>query len=148
MTASVTPVEESPASISIVLDVRSALAWTNARITVVKRQIRHRHDDTEWWATQGTEARWAQRERETLRQVANLLHVERATSRGRLHGFATLEEQRAWLAKMEKLTCYRAAAYLHVPKDSTLVALRAGQVTQEREADRAEGIDARADKVL
>ena len=116
-----------------VLDVRSLLAWTNARIRVVKQLRRHRHDDAAWWAERGTDARATHRERETLRQVANLLHVERATSRGRLHGFATLDEQREWLARMERQTCWRAADYVHVARESTLIALRAGHVVQERD---------------
>jgi hypothetical protein len=115
-----------------VLSARSLLAWTNARLVVVKRLMRHRHDDVAWWAEQHTEARWIQRERETLRQVANLLHVERANTRGRLHGFATLEEQREWLAKMETHKCWRAADYLGISRDSTLVELRAGRVSRER----------------
>jgi hypothetical protein len=38
-----------------------------------------------------------------LKDLATVLHVARATRRGRIHGtwFANLDEQRAWLAKRE-----------------------------------------------
>ncbi|MFN0252102.1 MAG: hypothetical protein ACKV2T_34825 [Kofleriaceae bacterium] len=130
--ASIAPATDGLASGRVrVLDVRSLLAWTNARIVVVKQLRGHRHDDDAWWEERQTTAREVQRERETLRQVANLLHVERATKRGKLHGFATLDEQYKWLARWEKHTCWRAADYLHVARDSTLIALREGRVTHE-----------------
>ena len=148
MTAPATDAVVAPRS-SVVLDARSLLAWTNARITVVKRHMRHRHDDTAWWAERDTDASSAQRERETLRQVANLIHVERANTRGRIHGnFESLEKQRAWLVRKEKQTCARAAAYLRVPRDSTLIALRAGQVERPFEEPASiEGMEKRADEV-
>jgi hypothetical protein len=132
--AASTPAASTPVGIGRALDARSLLAWTNARIVVVKQLRTHRHDDEAWWADRQTTAREVQRERETLRQVANLLHVERATTRGRLHGFATLDEQRKWLARWEKHTCWRAADYLHVARDSTLIALREGRVTHAEPA--------------
>ena len=113
-----------------VVDARTLLAWLAARIRVLKQQRRHRHDDSAWWDERGTSAREVQRERDTLRQVANLLHVDRATRRGHRHGFATLDEQREWLARLEKLTCWRAADYLRVGRESTLIALREGRVRQ------------------
>jgi hypothetical protein len=143
--AASTPAASMPARRA--LDARSLLAWTNARIVIVKQLRTHRHDDEAWWTERQTTAREVQRERETLRQVANLLHVERATTRGRLHGFATLDEQREWLARWEKHTCWRAADYLHVARDSTLIALREGRVTRaelarESPAENAESQEA------
>jgi hypothetical protein len=73
---------------------------TLVRIALLRSWLSHRHDDEPfWWARQLTAPR-AQADRERLRVLANLLHVERATDRNRLHGtrFATLDEQRAWLA--------------------------------------------------
>lgn len=127
-----TPPSSAP---PIVLDVRSLLAWTNTRIHALKQWLHHRHDDAAFWAERGVLAGECQRERETLRQVANLLHVERATRRGRLHGFASLAEQAAWLARMERVVCARAASYLHVARESTLIALREGRVTREPERE-------------
>lgn len=83
--------------------VRSELAQTNARIVDVKRAMRHRHDDAVWWAAWGDSPAAAQRERELLRRYAHVSHVFLATWRGRIHGaFATLDEQRAWLAKVRR----------------------------------------------
>jgi hypothetical protein len=44
-----------------------------------------------------------------LRAIADVLHVERATARGRLHGggrFATLDEQKAWSAEHARRRAY------------------------------------------
>ncbi|HEY6038551.1 MAG TPA: hypothetical protein VIV58_29920 [Kofleriaceae bacterium] len=62
--------------------------------------LSHDHGDEPYWWARRTTAPRCQQERHLLRPLANLLHVERATSRGRLHGgqFETLEAQRAWLA--------------------------------------------------
>jgi hypothetical protein len=77
----------------------------------------------------------AQAERAVLREVANLLHVERATSRGRIHGtrFATLDDQRTWLARWEHHRCARAARFARLPQDATLAKLRAGELTSAPE---------------
>lgn len=83
--------------------VRAALAETNAQIVDVKRALRHRHDDDAWWASWGEPPAAAQREREWLRGRAHVSHVFLASSRGRIHGgFASLDEQRAWLAKVRR----------------------------------------------
>ena len=81
------------------LDTKQALARINARIVLLRTWLSHDHlDEPYWWARRTTAPR-AQRDRHDLRALANLLHVERATARGRRHGtqFETLDEQRAWL---------------------------------------------------
>src|SRR5690349_7496385 len=82
-------------------DTLSVLARANARIMLLRSWLSHSHlDEPYWWARRATAAQ-IQREREHLRGVAHLLHVVRATGHGRIHGthFATVDEQRAWLAK-------------------------------------------------
>lgn len=112
------------------LDARSLLRRINARIAALRRLISHDHRDEAHWSAHGTTAPAAQSERATLRVVANLLHVERATQRGRVHGtrFATLDDQRAWLASYENHKCPRAARYAGLPTDATLVKLRLGEL--------------------
>jgi hypothetical protein len=85
------------------LDARAVLRRLDPRIAALRRLLAHDHGDEAFWARHGTTAPAAQRERVNLRFVANLLHVERATHRGRIHGtrFATLDEQRTWLASYE-----------------------------------------------
>ena len=75
-------------------------------------------------------AAYAQWERAVLRQVADLLHVERATARGRVHGtrFADLDAQKAWLAGMEHRSCGQAATLAGVDAKATLAKLRAGEL--------------------
>jgi hypothetical protein len=85
------------------------------------------------------------------------LHVDRANARGRIHGnFESLEKQREWLARWETWCCGTAARYLGVQQTANLVALRAGEVVQEREVDeprieeiaaREAGVSLRADEV-
>jgi len=112
---------------SELLTLKSVLARINLRIAALRRALGHRHDDEPWWQERGHTAREAQSERAVLRMVANLLHTERANCRGRIHGaFATLDDQRAWLATMEQRTCTRAARFAGVPDESTLASLRAG----------------------
>lgn len=112
---------------SDVLTVKSLLARIDLRIAELRRALGHRHDDEPWWQARGQLAREAQAARSVLRQVANLLHVERATARGRVRGrFETIEAQRAWLAAMEHRRCPRAAAFAGVPAETTLAILRAG----------------------
>jgi hypothetical protein len=83
------------------LDARTLLRRIDASIRALRRLITHDHHDEAFWAVHQTTAPVAQSERESLRTVANLLHVERATTRGRIHGtrFVTLEAQREWLAR-------------------------------------------------
>lgn len=119
----------SPAPV-ISLDARSLGKRIDARIVTLRRAITHDHRDEAYWQALATTAPEAQSERATLRAVANLLHVERATSRGRIHGtrFATLDDQRAWLVTMEHFRCPRAARFAGLPDDATLAKLRAGEL--------------------
>ncbi|HEY5926041.1 MAG TPA: hypothetical protein VIV11_30350 [Kofleriaceae bacterium] len=104
------------------LDAKTLLARINARISLLRGWLSHDHHDEPYWWARKASVPTTQRERNELRWYANLIHVERATSRGRIHGtqFANLDEQRAWLAKHE-------AAGL--PCDSTLVILRASKLS-------------------
>ena len=93
-TESIAPVSET------LLDVKLVLARVNARLGLLRGWLSHDHlDEPTWWARRTT-APQVQRERLHLRSYANLLHVERATPRGRLHGtrFKDLAEQAKWLA--------------------------------------------------
>ena len=89
------------------LDTKTVLARINQRIALLRNWMSHdHHDEPYWWARRTTAPR-AQAERESMRRLANLLHVERAAARNRLHGtwFATLDEQAAWLDRWQ---CTRA----------------------------------------
>jgi hypothetical protein len=112
------------------LDIKTLLARIDQRLTLLRTWISHDHGDEPYWWARHTTAAYAQSERAVLRQVANLLHVERATARGRIHGtrFATLDDQRAWLATMEHRRCGTAATYAGVPGDATLAMLREGKL--------------------
>ena len=113
------------------LDTRSLLARINARLALLRSWLSHdHHDEPFWWARKLT-VQAAQAERIVLKQVANLLHVERATTRGRIHGtwFSNLDEQRAWLANHERRSCRAAAAHAGLPEDATLEMLRAGRLS-------------------
>ncbi len=120
----------APVSVPVSLDARSLLRRLDHRIVALRRAIRHDHRDETFWNTFGITAPRAQSQRAVLRAVANLLHIERATNRGRLHGsrFVTLEEQRAWLAAWESVRCVCAARYAGLPDDATLVRLRIGEL--------------------
>ncbi|HUJ57017.1 MAG TPA: hypothetical protein VLX92_00835 [Kofleriaceae bacterium] len=96
------------------LDLVIPLVRLNHRLALLRGWLSHDHgDEPYWWARRITAPR-AQQEREALRRVAHLIHVARATSRGRRHGtrLASLDEQRAWLAQHE----------------ATLARLRAGEL--------------------
>ena len=112
------------------LDLMTLLARINARIAMLRAWLSHDHGDEPYWWARAITPPCAQSERNTLRQVANLLHVERATARGRLHGtrFPTLDDQRRWLADHESRRCAAAADYARVPRDATLLALREGKL--------------------
>ena len=86
------------------------------------------HDEHYWWARQTT-AENAQSEREVLRSLANLLHVELASSRGRVHGtqFGTLDAQREWLRERADYT-WSYWGKLHGVPRMTLALLRTGMV--------------------
>lgn len=137
------PVTPEPGQ-PIPVDVRSLLAWTNRQIVAFRRAMRHRHDDDAWWEERGLTPQWVQAGRAMLRQVAHLLHVERANRRDRIHGnFESLEKQREWLAAWETRSCSTAARYLGVPYKTNLIALRAGEVVQHRGTDWCIEIDLR-----
>lgn len=82
------------------LDTKLLLSRVNARLALLRGWLSHDHLDEPWWWARRTTAPNAQRERLALRPLANLLHVERATSRRRLHGtrFSNLDTQAAWLS--------------------------------------------------
>jgi hypothetical protein len=112
------------------LDIKTLLARIDQRITLLRSWLSHDHsDETYWWARRTTAPR-AQRERDVLRQVANLLHVERATARGRVHGtrFATIDEQRTWLEQHAERMCPTAAEFAQLPSYATLTLLREGKL--------------------
>jgi hypothetical protein len=113
------------------LDATTLLRRIDRRIALLRAWLSHDHRDEPYWWARRLDAPDAQRERALLRIVANLLHVERATQRGRLHGtrFASLDDQRAWLASWEHRRCATAAAFAGVPADATLARLRAGELT-------------------
>lgn len=87
----------TPALDLVTPDARTLLRRVDARIVLLRRAIRHDHGHAAFWSAFGMPAPRAQSERTALRAVANRLHVERATARSRLHGFASLEDQRAFL---------------------------------------------------
>ena len=107
-TESTAPVSEP------LLDVKLVLARLDARLALLRGWLSHDHLDEPYWFARRTTAPQAQRERLVLRGYANLIHVARATSRGRIHGtrFANLDEQTKWLESSR----------------STLVALREGKL--------------------
>ncbi len=123
---SATATESVPAAPA--LDSKTLLARVNQRITLLRSWLSHDHSDEPYWWARRSKAPRAQSERDVLRRLANLLHVERATQRGRLHGtqFANIEEQRAWVAAWENRACHTAAEYAQVPTNATLVLLRTG----------------------
>jgi len=71
----------------------------NAMIVRLRRALSHDHGDQARWTAWGITAPEAQKARARLREVADVLHIERAASRGRIHStqFASIEEQRRWL---------------------------------------------------
>jgi hypothetical protein len=75
------------------------LKRVNTMIVRLRRALGHDHGDNAWWTASGFTAPEAQRWRRRLAGVADALHVERATARGRVHStrFAGIEEQRRWL---------------------------------------------------
>lgn len=81
----------------------------NALIVRLRRALSHDHGDEGWWLRCGVTAPQAQRMRRKLAEVADALHVERATARGRIHStrFETIEAQRTWL---ENTTRWRERA--------------------------------------
>jgi len=108
------------------LDIKTLLARINQRIALLRAWLSHDHDDETYWWARRTTAPSAQSERDVLRRVADLLHVARATDRGRLHGtrFENLDAQRAWLRQHDNVVCPRAAELARVPSYATLALLR------------------------
>ena len=86
----------------VALDAKTLLHRVDRQLVILRRCLAHDHGDAAYWAQLGSSAPRAQRDRHLLRQIANLLHVERATTHGRMHGtrFATLDAQAAWVASM------------------------------------------------
>jgi|1185.fasta_scaffold643171_1 hypothetical protein len=112
------------------LDAKTLLVRVNQRLSLLRSWLSHDHKDEPYWWARHVTAREAQYERHILRQVANLLHVERATARGRVHGtcFPDLAAQRTWLDKWVGHTCQIAAAFIRLPKDASLALLREGKL--------------------
>lgn len=112
------------------LDLATLRARIDQRIALLRAWISHDHGDEPYWWARRTTAALAQWERAVLRRVADLLHVERATRRGRLHGtrFVDVEAQREWLATLEHHRCGVAAGLAGVPADATLAKLRGGEL--------------------
>lgn len=87
----------------------------NALLAGLRRALAHDHGDEVRWAAWGITAPEAQALRVRLRVYADVLHVERATARGRVHGgrvrggeprFPSLGAQRAWLAENARRRAY------------------------------------------
>lgn len=106
------------------LDPKTLLAHVNARLAMLRGWLSHDHRDEPYWWARRTTAPRVQVERLALRWIANLLHVERAAARGRIHGtrFATLDEQRAWLVEHADRRWPELGG-------ATLIALREGNVS-------------------
>ena len=128
MTTETTAAVATPAP----LDAKTLLGRVNARIALLRAWLSHHHgDEPYWWARRTTAAR-VQRERAFLREIANILHVERAHIRGRIHGtrFETLDAQRDWLDSQLYRWCGEAAGYAGLPEQATLHALREGKLSR------------------
>lgn len=112
------------------LDTKTLLARINQRIALLRAWLSHHHTDEPYWWARRTTAPRVQSERDILRRVADLLHVERATGRGKLHStrFASLDEQRGWLRQHENHRCSTAARFAGLADDATLVLLREGKL--------------------
>jgi hypothetical protein len=120
--------DSAAASDTLALDARTLLARINQRIALVRGWLSHDHGDEPYWWARSTTAPRAQCEREALRRVADLVHVERATVRGRIHGsrFPSLDAQRAWLD--QQLDRHWPADLLRLPRYANLTLLRAGKL--------------------
>jgi len=81
--------------------LRTSLARINHRLALLRTWLSHDHGDEPFWWARRTTAPAAQRERLALSWYAHLMHVERAASRGHIHGaaFENLDAERAWLAE-------------------------------------------------
>jgi hypothetical protein len=112
------------------LDIKTLLTRINTRIALLRTWMSHDHGDEPYWWARRTRANLVQYERGVLRAIANLLHVERATQRGRIHGtrFATLDDQRAWIAAEENSYWPSAEKFLGTPSYASLVSLREGKL--------------------
>ena len=121
---------DNAVAIATSLDLQTLLTRINTRISLLRSWMSHDHGDEPYWWARRTRAALVQQERTALRVIANLLHVERATGRGRIHStrFATLDDQRAWLATEENRSWASAHTYLGTPSYATLVGLREGKL--------------------
>jgi len=108
------------------LDTRTLLTRINQRLALLRTWLSHDHGDAPYWWARRTTASRLQTERLALRRVANLLHVERAAARRRIHGrqFETLDAQAAWLA--EAAEWLWPHELLQLPAHARLAVLRAG----------------------
>ncbi|MEO8552944.1 MAG: hypothetical protein ABI678_23370 [Kofleriaceae bacterium] len=111
------------------LDPITLLARINHRLALLRTWLSHDHGDEPYWWARRTTAPRTQRERVALRALANLLHVERATCRGKIHSsrFPTLEAQRSWLASNEG-NYLGASELTQLPSYATLEMLREGKL--------------------
>lgn len=121
------------AAVEGALDARTLLARVDDKIVALRRLIRHDHADLAYWTAHGTTAPRARSDRAILRRVADLLHVERAHRRKRLHGtrFSSLDQQHEWLESMLHRTCACAAVAAGLPTNASLARLRAGELPRE-----------------
>ena len=112
------------------LDIKTLLARIDQRIALLRTWMSHDHGDEPYWWARHTNASRVQSERAVLRRVADLLHVERASSCGRIHGtrFTDLEAQHAWLRHHQHRVCATAAQYAGVPSYATLALLSEGKL--------------------
>lgn len=112
------------------LDIKTLLARVNHRLALLRTWLSHAHTDEPYWWARRITVSGAQSERRHLRFIATLLHVERATKRGRIHGtyFETIDKQRAWLHSCEAEWYPAAAQYAGLPANATLVQLRQGKL--------------------
>ena len=109
------------------------LARVNALLVGLRRALGWRHDDEARWASWGITAPEAQALRVKLRAIADVLHVERATARGRLHGgtrrFATLQAQRAWVTERARRSARSGDRHAPLARRAQQRHLRAKKLT-------------------
>ena len=116
-----------PAPALLTLD--ALLARIEPRLALLRGWLAHDHADTVYWWARRITASEAQCERAILRRLADLLYLERATLRGRVHArFADADAQRAFVAKWEHHRCATAARFAGVAADATIARLRAGEL--------------------
>lgn len=112
-----------------ILTTKLLLARVNHRLALLRGWLSHNHNDEPYWWARKLTVPAAQLERLRLRWFANLLHTERASQRGHLHGraFTNVDEQRAWLAKIAN-EWWPWNEVLGLPANWTLHKLREGKL--------------------